>query len=116
MKILNLPKQIFILLLMIHLTALNVQWISYLKLFTTTNISKDFDIEDEHESNSKSSESKNNQNDIDNEDEGQDKWLFHAYSESLFGYTNNLKNPNFAQYQCTIPQVHTEILIPPPLV
>jgi hypothetical protein len=115
--ILKISNQIFCLLLMVHLLAVNIQLKSYLELISQTNMSKDFDVEEETESKSNKTESQSSEKEIsDSEIDNYIENFGHNYPNSInLGLNKNIKK-NYQDNKCTLPIVHFDIQSPPPRV
>lgn len=99
------------LLLMVHLFAVNIRYDYYLSFFNTTNISKDFDIEEESLPKSKSSETNNSEY-------NNDEFLNNINSINKITtsevFTESAKKLTFYFSINALLSVHYEIQSPPP--
>ena len=99
------------LLLMIHLLALNVRDDYYMSFTQSSNISKDFDIEEEVTPKTKSTENNNCDNAV---DDFLNSLNFTNKITSLYELTNLTGKLRFHFSLNAFPLVHYEIQSPPP--
>jgi hypothetical protein len=99
------------LLLMIHLLAINIRGDYYISFTQSSNISKDFDIEEESIPKSKSTESNNCDNSV---DDFLSSLLQSNKVGNLFEFTEGTDKLKFYFSINAFPLVHYEIQSPPP--
>lgn len=100
---------------MVHITAINMQVGTYLKLKNATYLSKDFDLEEEKDSKTGTEESKTAEKDVtDIEPDDITKYFLDTISQIGYNIFYFSQKNQFAFSESSLLKVHSEITIPPP--